>query len=559
MKKILLALVFVSLLFTSNSQTLPPGYGMHQSELLALNKIELPLLNSDSLVEQAQERDKMGKMSMYGAIHYVDMDAESHGQWKTDVNGNMIWQFKFKSEGALAMALLFDDFYLPEGASYYIYSADRSWFEGPFDFTENQASGRYRSMDAYGDEAIFEYFQPAGVVGSPHLGIYGVIHYYRFIQDPRADQRGGQSAACQVDVNCPEGAEWADQRQSVVRLSLVSSEGVGNCTGSMVNNTSYDCKNYVLTAMHCTENSSTANLDVSTIRFNFQRANCGSGSGPSSQQKVGLILRADSNDNGGVQGSDFALLEMDDTIPSSWNPFYAGWDATTTAPAIITGNIRGIGIHHPNGDVKKISAASTVTNGNWVAPGNHWRVVWTETETNWGVTEGGSSGSPLYNKDKRIIGTLTGGGSFCNAQTASDYYGKMDRHFYGNPNPANEDLVDWLDAAGTGLTAINGAYRNNALSSPCTPAAITPVNELVFEDVLIYPTIASDIITISTSKVEMIKEIRIFDASGRVVDTFNLNSEQQNVSVRQLNTGVYFISFIANDGNFLTKKFTVSK
>ncbi|MFN6380632.1 MAG: T9SS type A sorting domain-containing protein [Flavobacteriales bacterium] len=558
MKKFLLALVSVIVLFEVSAQSRPYGYDMHDNELLALNKFDLPNLDIQKLIEKAEEKDKKGQMSMYGAIHDVNIDAETHGNWRTDVDGNMIWQLKFKSQGAQAMALLFDDFYLPEGSFYYIYSADKSWFEGPFDFTENQPSGLYRSFDAYGDEAIFEYVQPAGVVGSPHLGINGVIHYYRFIQDPRQESRGG-SEACQVDVNCPEGADWVNQRQSVVRLSLVTGSGVGSCTGSLVNNTSYDCKNYILTAMHCTEESSNANLLVSTVRFNFQKPNCGTGTGPSSQQKVGLILRADSNDNGGLQGSDFALVEMDDTIPASWNPFYAGWDVTTAAPGIISGNIRAICIHHPNGDVKKISAASTVVNGNWVAPGNHWRVVWTATETNWGVTEPGSSGSPLFNKDKRIIGTLTGGESFCTAQTASDYYGKMERHFYGNPNPSNEDLVDWLDAAGTGLTAINGATPNTTLSQPCTPQTSTSVQEIAFEDVTIYPSVATDMITISSAKFDLIKEVRIFDAAGRVVDSFSINNTQQNVSVQNLNTGVYFISFIANDGNFVTKKFTVNR
>jgi hypothetical protein len=558
MKKFLLALVSFIVLFEVSAQSRPYGYDMHDNELLALNRFDLPNLDIQKLIEKAEEKDKKGQMSMYGAIHDVNIDAETHGNWRTDVDGNMIWQLKFKSQGAQAMALLFDDFYLPEGSFYYIYSADKSWFEGPFDFTENQPSGLYRSFDAYGDEAIFEYVQPAGVVGSPHLGINGVIHYYRFIQDPRQESRGG-SEACQVDVNCPEGADWVNQRQSVVRLSLVTGSGVGSCTGSLVNNTSYDCKNYILTAMHCTEESSNANLLVSTVRFNYQKPNCGTGTGPSSQQKVGLILRADSNDNGGLQGSDFALVEMDDTIPASWNPFYAGWDATTTAPGIISGNIRAICIHHPNGDVKKISAASTVVNGNWVAPGNHWRVVWTATETNWGVTEPGSSGSPLFNKDKRIIGTLTGGESFCTAQTASDYYGKMERHFYGNPNPSNEDLVDWLDAAGTGLTAINGATPNTTLSQPCTPQTSTSVQEIAFEDVTIYPSVATDMITISSAKFDLIKEVRIFDAAGRVVDSFSINNTQQNVSVQNLNTGVYFISFIANDGNFVTKKFTVNR
>lgn len=559
MKRILLALGLFVAVLTANSQDLPYGYNQHESALINLPNYSIPAQNQSLLIEQAEANDKMGKMSMYGNIVDVTVNSDTHGRWTTDAIGNLVWQFKFSSQGAKAVALLFNNFYIPEGSVYYIYSADRSWFEGPFDFNENHPTGIYRSADAYGEEAIFEYVQPADVVGTPRLGINGIINYYRFIVDPREDRGGmGSSDACQIDVNCPEGTNWVDQRQAVVRLSLVAGNGVGFCTGTLVNNTNYDCKNYILTAMHCTEESSSSNLLSSTIRFNFQRANCGTGSAPMSQQKVGLILRADSNDNGGSSGSDFALVEMDDAIPSNWNPYYAGWDASVSAPTADANGHRGFCIHHPSGDAKKFSTAGTVTSGNWVAPGNHWRVVWTETQTNWGVTEGGSSGSPLFNKSKRIIGTLTGGGSFCNALTASDYYGKMEKHFYGNPNTASQELEEWLDPANTGLIALDGSYVGSG-STPCAPQISNIENELSYDDVNVYPAIATDYINISSSVYDQINQVTIFNAEGKQVQSFKLNSSNQQLQIQNFSPGVYFISFIVNDGTHLTKKFSVIK
>lgn len=557
MKRIILALGLILAINAVKSQELPYGYNQHESTLLSLTTYAVPTQDQEALVEAAEANDKLGKMSMYGNIIDATVNADTHGRWSTDAVGNLVWQFKFSSPGAKAVALLFDNFYLPEGSVYYIYSADRSWFEGPFDFTENHPTGIYRSADAFGEEAIFEYVQPADVVGTPRLGISGIINYYRFIEDLREDRGGlGTSDNCQIDVNCPEGTNWVDQRQAVVRLSIVAGNGVGFCTGTLVNNTNYDCKNYILTAMHCTEDSSNSNLLSSTVRFNFQRANCGSGSAPMSQQKVGLILRADSNDNGGTSGSDFALVEMDDTIPSNWNPYYAGWDATTSAPTPDANGHRGFCIHHPSGDAKKFSTAATVTNGNWVAPGNHWRVVWTETQTNWGVTEGGSSGSPLFNKSKRIVGTLTGGGSFCDALSASDYYGKMERHFYGNPNTAAQELEEWLDPNNSGLTAIDGSYVGSG-ASPCTPQVSSIENELKFDDVKVFPAIASDVLTINTNFYQEISQVRIFNAEGRMLDVFNLNNANETINVSNFPTGVYFIAFVVNEGTHLTKKFTV--
>ena len=47
------------------------------------------------------------------------------------------------------------------------------------------------------------------------------------------------------------------------------------------------------------------------------------------------------------------------------------------------------------------------------------------TSNGHGVTEGGSSGSPIFNQSKRIVGQLSGGSSTCNSPNYSDLYGKM--------------------------------------------------------------------------------------------------------------------------------------
>jgi hypothetical protein len=90
-------------------------------------------------------------------------------------------------------------------------------------------------------------------------------------------------------------------------------------------------------------------------------------------------------------------------------PYYLGWDRTGNSG---TG---GIGIHHPAGDVKKISLytmspESTDYLSNTVSPdGNHWRLVWSS-----GTTEIYSSGSPLINNSRHVIGQLHGGYVSCN-------------------------------------------------------------------------------------------------------------------------------------------------
>ena len=98
--------------------------------------------------------------------------------------------------------------------------------------------------------------------------------------------------------------------------------------------------------------------------------------------------------------------------------------------------------------------------------GSHWGVDWVSTANGHGVTEGGSSGAPLFDNAGRIVGTLTGGGSFCSQvpNTDTDAYGKVSYHWTNNPNAANEKLGVWLDPGNTGTLTFDGTYF------PCTPA-----------------------------------------------------------------------------------------
>ena len=122
--------------------------------------------------------------------------------------------------------------------------------------------------------------------------------------------------------------------------------------------------------------------------------------------------------------SDVALLRLEETPPAEYEVHYAGWDATGFTPST------PVGIHHPSGDIKKIS----FDYNNASNSGNFWDV------NNWedGTTEPGSSGSPLFDGNtQRIIGQLYGGTASCTSITY-DTYGKVSVSW-------NLGLDDYLD------------------------------------------------------------------------------------------------------------------
>jgi V8-like Glu-specific endopeptidase len=551
MKKLLVATYVTLLSFVSISQHEPFGFSLSEQMLENLSTKELSTFDHATLLEEDTRREQLGQRSNFGRIIPLEVNQESEGNWTTLPNGDRLWQFRFHTENAKGVSVYFNDLFLPIGSTLYLYPANRKYFVGPFSNEDCNTHGHFVAGEVAGDEAILEYYEPADVVGLARIGIRGIAHLYRFVPEFEEESRGGGSEPCEVDVNCPEGAEWTSERDAVVRLTISEGALVGFCSGTLMNTTAKDCRKYILTALHCGENVSDADWLDCSVRFNYESSGCASGSTTTTRNKIGVLHLADSNDGGGQTGSDFLLLEMEDEIPASWTPFFAGWNASTSAANT------GVSIHHPAGDKKKISTTDDIISGTYSAPGFHWRVKWMETITNWGVTEPGSSGSPLFDQNHFVVGTLTGGVSFCDSPNGSDWYGKMSKHWTANPNTSDQKLKEWLDPEDTGLFQFGGSYKIENAAFPCDPAAIN-VNEFNFEDMQIFPSIADQAITISTARYAEVEEIRIFDQSGKLLSSTALKSARESVDITNYAAGLYYVTFVGYNGNFVTKKFAVA-
>ena len=161
-----------------------------------------------------------------------------------------------------------------------------------------------------------------------------------------------------------------------------------------------------MSANHCYENP--ANV---VFWFNWESPTCSNpGSSPPADSMSGATQRSRR------AASDFWLMEINNLPPASYNVYYSGIDWSNAQPSST------VGIHHPSGDIKKFSIDNdppTTDNYSSGSNGSHWRVVdWDD-----GTTEGGSSGSPLYDQNQRIVGQLHGGGAAC-GNNASDWYGQ---------------------------------------------------------------------------------------------------------------------------------------
>ncbi|MCI5055020.1 MAG: T9SS type A sorting domain-containing protein [Flavobacteriales bacterium] len=398
--------------------------------------IDLQRLQNEDLVND-QFKDQPWR---FGENHSVSIDVITDGTVDL-VPGGKVFRYRIDCPQATSINLLFDAFDLVPGGEMFLYNEDHTIVLGAFTEQNNKANGELGTAILEGDHMIIEYFEPSQYQGQSSLHIGRVTHGYRGIGDFK--KGFGDSGPCNNNVECPVANGWEDQINSV---AIIVVNGSGFCTGALINNTCTDETPYFLTANHCLSGS----VSNWVFLFNYQSPTCTPNqNGPSTDWVSGATLRANN------PGSDVALLEISSSIPSSYGVYYAGWDRSGIAPT------SAVAIHHPSGDIKKISFENDpLTATSWGGAS-----VWEVADWDDGTTEPGSSGSPLFDQNKRIVGQLYGGSAAC-GNNLDDNYGRFDVSWNNSANPSAH-LETWLDGCNTNAVILDGLDPNAPSNLVC--------------------------------------------------------------------------------------------
>ena len=332
-----------------------------------ITNITLPEVDHDILqLQDLEEKDK-NVPYRFGNPFDVNFNLNNSGTWENIDNGRL-WRLSITSKNAYSINLLYDKFIIPEGAELYVYDKDKSTILGAFTNLNNKSYETFATSPTKGDVTIIEYFEPHNVEFNGTIQIGRVVHAYKDVFYPEESRDYGDSGSCNNNVNCPEFIDWEAEVRSVAMI--LSGGGFRLCTGSLVNNVRQDLTPYFLTANHCLGGESNW-----IFMFNYESSGCNNQNGPTFMTVQGSTLLDNS------ASSDYAILRLEEEIPDTYEVHYAGWDASGTTPST------PVGIHHPSGDIKKIS----FDYNNASNAGNYWDV------NNWedGTTEPGSSGSPF--------------------------------------------------------------------------------------------------------------------------------------------------------------------
>ncbi|CAK0758372.1 lysyl endopeptidase [Gammaproteobacteria bacterium] len=399
--------------------------------------------------------------------------------WQTNADGSQVAVLRFRSPGALGIRVALQVTALPEVAELRYFSPSG---QDSHVFTDTgaqvletlqrnresgdapEANGLYWSPMIEGDSLGLEIGLPAGVdpagvqLGSPLVSHVdgGTSLSRKKFRDLIGLFPSGGSLPCEIDMACYM-QDWGRTANGVGHMIFTGTDGgTGACSGSLI--ADQDSSNqipYFITANHCFSGQFTAS-SLQTWWF-YRPAEC-NGPLPGSLDTFpvrthGATLLA------AMKDKDTTLVKLNDTPPAG--AVAVGWDAAAPVAGTTV-----VGIHHPHGDLQKISIGylkewtlSCINDDdNWSNAGV-WsdsiaclgspsgKFLWVHWEH--GMVEPGSSGSGVFRGDtQRLMGVLSfgPGGADCTNRNGSDAYSDVLTGFkYGRFDLAYQDrLYQWL-------------------------------------------------------------------------------------------------------------------
>lgn len=412
--------------------------------------VEMPPFDSQAAVWRAGIEQKKFRSLEFAHKFFVHLRPGNSGITFTTDNLK-VWRVGIRSKGAYSLNILFSKFRLPEGAKVFVYNSGQTEILGSYTHRNNTDLNLLPVQPVSGDALIVEYQEPTDAAFRGEIEVGEVNH--DFLGLFRASEPRDPLEGCHPNLVCyPENVPIGS---GVVGLII---NGSLYCTGSLINNTAEDGTPYLITATHCLNNDFNPkflknrkyDLVAGNIVafFHYESPLC------STNIRGPLQMTLASADSVLIsERHDISLLKLRQKPPKEYQPYYLGWNAEIAPSGAYHG------IHHPNGGVKKVAIKEgKLQIGSFLESynmePNSFRIV---KAWDTGNTEQGSSGSPLLDKEKRMIGTLTGGESTCTGKRGPDLYASL--HHFWNVEESLENphsIACYLDPKEEGITRCDG-------------------------------------------------------------------------------------------------------
>lgn len=418
------------------------------SDRTRIPQITIPYVDNAELIKESVSIKGKNLPFKFGKSNEVNLSIKD-GIWiKTDSKST--WSLIIFSKNAFSLNIILSELFLPKNSNLFLYDADGTMIYGPITSDFNFENEEFLCDIIRGEYLILRIISSNEDVPKVKLGIKNVVHGFRNIFPSLSKSSG----SCNNNIEC--FTDWKIESNAVAWVLLTGGEML--CSGSLINNTSSTFHPYFLTAFHCIDiaggdpysqyfqDGTLQQFEIDDVydmafRFDYRYTTCVGSTVDSYQTFNHATFKA------AWYTSDFALVELNSSsVRTTAGITLLGWDKTGNTPS------EGVGIHHPSGDVMKISFDDdNLSETSYLSNSGsyYWRVDWDD-----GVTEPGSSGSPLLDQNKRIIGQLKGGYSYCESEDMRDWYGCFYRSWTGGGTNTTR-LSNWLDPNSTGVNTLN--------------------------------------------------------------------------------------------------------
>ena len=402
-----------------------------------------------------------GGARQIGVRRPVSSAAISSGVAASLPDGRVAWRLVLRSPGAVALRVHFSRF-STAGAALWLYPAGvAAQASGPYSAQGPNGTGEFWSPRIPSDSVVIEYDAPYGAAPgeAPPFVIDGLAHLWTTPPPPQIPESSTSTgpASCELDVSCY--SNYVTLASGVVMYEFIGSGGGSYvCSGAMINSAANNFTPYLITAHHCIS----SNTEAQSVQayFFYQTPTCNGT--PPDLYSVPTVSGAAYLAGAPIPQGDYALLLLDGPAPSG--TYFFGWSAS--APPIGS-NVTGI--HHPEGSWTRIAFGARapdaeVSISGEIGPASlYYQVNFTQ-----GLTEPGSSGSPLLNGANQVVGTLTGGPdlspteSICSITPYDTTYSRFSDAYPAISSYLNQPPVSSVTISPTALsfTESNGVWAN---------------------------------------------------------------------------------------------------
>lgn len=312
-----------------------------------------------------------------------------------------------------------------------------------------------------GDVQIIEVSVP-GEAAETTITVEDVSHLWI---DPSgaspSTSRGTEKAlSCNVNFTCITDPIITQAGASVARLAITTPSGqTGLCSGALINDRASSGTAWFATAHHC---KITTQSVASSVQFYWRyERDCNTGTlSSAAATSIGAQLVFTEPTQ-----SEITLLRASGPLPGGLR--LLGWDPNEIGIGQLVA-----GIHHPDGEIKALSAGQkTGTQTISFRTGLSSSQTISAHVVNWalGVTEPGSSGSPLIKDNGAFVGVLSAGplNATCSTATVS-YYSRFSLAYpklRAWIDPVQQVSDDWPNSAAETSTTFDSTSQRGTLES----------------------------------------------------------------------------------------------